>query len=381
MIPAAPARPSARTLAPLWTTRPSRFAGLSSRDAWAALVALGVLLLATLLVYATPAPPAATGSPANRADDQADVMLYESIVESVRHGGNYYAVAADAMRAGHYPLKPFVTVRLPTLARVQASVPHGVVVMLLYLLAAAVALAWYARLATVFVRPQPRIVAMALLAGGMMAFVQSDLIAFHEIWAGLFLALSLAVYRPAAWLPSVAFGLAAALIRETAGLYLALMAVLAFAGGRRREAIGWVIAGAILAGVLVAHAHAVAEVVRPLDPASPGWSGQLGFGFFVRTMTLSTALALAPLWLAAPLVGLALFGWAAWRDPLGLRVLVLIVAYAAVLSIFGRLDTFYWGLLVAPLLLPGLAFVPDGLRDLLSGALDTRRITVKRIVR
>ncbi|WP_293877069.1 MULTISPECIES: hypothetical protein [unclassified Sphingomonas] len=370
-----------RPLAPVWLTRPSRFAGLSPRNAGAVLAALAVLLLATLLVFATPAPPAASGDAANRADDQADVMLYETIVENVRHGGPYYTVAADAMRSGDYPLKPFVTVRLPTLARVQASVPHGVVVLLLYVLAAAVALAWYVRLAPVFARTPPRIVAMALLAGGLMAFVQRDLIAFHEIWAGLFVALSLAVYRPAAWLPSVAFGLAAALIRETAGLYLALMAILALLGGQRREATGWLVAGAILALVLAAHAHAVAAVVRPLDPASPGWSGQLGFGFFVRTMTVSTALALAPLWLAAPLVGLALFGWAAWHDPLGLRVALLLAAYAVVLSLFGRLDTFYWGLLVAPLLLVGLAFVPDGVRDLFAGLSDRRRITVKRIVR
>lgn len=370
-----------RLPAPVWLAQPSRFAGAAPRNAWAGLAALAVLLLATLLVFATPAPPAASGDSARRGDDQADVVLYETIVESVRHGGSYYPVAADAMRAGNYPLKPFVTFRLPTLAMVQASVPHGVVVVLLYLLAAAVALAWYARLAPAFARPPPRIVAMALLAGGLMAFVQRDLIAFHEIWAGLFIALSLAVYRPAAWLPSVAFGLAAALIRETAGLYLALMAVMALAGGQRREALGWIVVGLILALALVAHAHAVAGVVRPLDPASPGWSGRLGFGFFVRTMTVSTALALAPLWLAAPLVGLALFGWLAWADGLALRVLVLLAAYAAVLSVFGRLDTFYWGLLIAPLLLVGLAFVPDGLRDLVVAARERRRITVRRIVR
>ncbi len=374
-----------RSPAPVWLVQPSRFAGLAARDAWLCLGGLTALLLATLLAFATPSPPAATHDAAqraaHRADDQADVMLYETIVENVRHGGGYYPVAAEAMRAGNYPLKPFVTFRLPTLAMVQAALPHAVVVALLYLLAAAVALAWYARLAPVFARPPPRFVALALLAGGLMAFVQSDLAAFHEIWAGLFIALSLALYRPAAWLPSVAFGLAAVLIRETAGLYLAVMAVLALAEGRRREAIAWVVAGLILALALALHAGAVAQVVRPLDPASPGWAGRLGFGFFVLTMTLSTALAVAPLWLAAPLVGLALFGWTAWRDPLGLRVAALLVAYAAVLSLFGRLDTFYWGLLVAPLLLIGLSFVPDGLRDLIAAARDRRRITVKRIVR
>ena len=56
-----------------------------------------------------------------------------------------------------------------------------------------------------------------------------------------------------------------------------------------------------------------AQVVRPLDPASPGWTGMLGFGFFVEAMTLSTALRLAPMWLAALLMGFTLFGWAAWK--------------------------------------------------------------------
>jgi len=196
-----------RPPAPLWLAQPSRCSDLSRRNAWAAILALIVVLLATLLVYATPVPPAATHEAAHRADEQADVVLYETIVESVRHGGGYYAVAADAMRAGHYPLRPFVTVRLPTLAIVQAWLPHVVTVALLYALAAAVAAAWYVRLGAAFVRPPPRIVAMALLAGGLLAFVQADLVAFHEVWAGLFIALSLAVYRPDAWLPSVAFGL------------------------------------------------------------------------------------------------------------------------------------------------------------------------------
>lgn len=370
-----------RTPAPLWLTRPTRFSGLSPRNGWAALVGLAVLLLATLLVFSTPVPAAASHDTANRADDQADVVLYETIVDNVRHGADYYTTAAGAMRAGHYPLKPFVTFRLPTLAVVQASMPHAIVVILLYLLTAAVMLAWYQRLAPAFTRMPPRIIAMTLLAGGLMAFVQRDLLAFHEIWAGLLIALSLALHRPGRWVPSVAFGLAAAMIRETAGLYLALMAIMALAEGDRREASMWIAAGAVLALALACHFQAVAAVVRPLDPTSPGWSGQLGFGFFVRTMTISTALMLAPLWLAAPLVGLSLFGWAAWQDRSGLRVLVVLLGYAAVLSIFGRTDTFYWGLLIAPLLLVGLAFVPDALRDLATAVGDRRRITVTRIVR
>lgn len=367
-----------RPLAPFWLATPSRFAAVSPRVARVVLALLALLLLATLLACVTPPPRAETAA---QPDGQTDTMLYQGIVEGIRHGGHYYQVAAEAQRAGNYPLKPFITFRLPTLAMVQATLPHWLVTMLLYALVLAVFVAWYRRLSTAFARRLPIIVAMTLLAGGLLVFLQADLSPFHEIWAGLLIALSLGVRRPEAWLPSVALGLAAVLIRETAGLYLLLMAALALAEGRRREAAAWVAAMGIVGVVLALHAHAVAQVVRPLDLTSPGWADHLGFGFFVRTMALSTVLALAPLWLAAPLVGLALFGWASWPSPLALRELAVLCSYAAVLAIFGRSDTFYWGLLVAPPLLVGLAFVPDGLRDLVAAARDTRRITVTRVTR
>lgn len=366
---------------PLWLSTPSRWAALPQRQARVVLALAALLIIASWLALLTPGPPPVSHDPAQRANDQADVVLYESIVDGVRHGGNYYQVTADALRAGDYPLRPFVTFRLPTLAMIEAALPRAGIIALLWALAAAVFLAWYIRLAQAFARAPPRVIALALLAGGMMAFVQPDLAFFHEIWAGLFVALSLALRRRERWLEAVAFGLAAVLIRETAALYLAVMAALAWAEGSRREALAWLGAIAILAVAVALHARAVAEVVHPLDPASPGWVGMLGFGFFVRTMSISTALALAPLWLAAPLVAIALIGWTSWRDPLALRALAMFAAYALLLSLFGRTDTFYWGLLVAPVLLVGLAFAPDCLRDLIAASLDTRRITVRRMVR
>jgi len=366
---------------PLWLAESSRFAGLAQTRARWGLVLLALLLAATLLALTTAGPPPVSHDPAARADDQADVMLYESIVDGVRAGGNYYTVTADALRTGDYPLRPFVTFRLPTLAMAQAALPPVAVLVLLYALVAGVFTAWYIRLRPAFARSPPLAIALVLLAGGMMAFVQTELISFHEIWAGLLIALGLAVRRPGRWIEAVALGLIAMLIRETAALYVAIMLALALLEGQKREAAAWAATIAIFAVVVFFHAQAVARVVNPLDPASPGWDGMLGFGFFVKTMTLSTALLLAPTWLGAPLVGLALFGWAAWRDPLGLRVLVVFAAYAVLLGLFGRPDTFYWGLLVAPVLLVGLAFAVDGVRDLIVSALDRRRIVVKRVSR
>ncbi|HEX8485620.1 hypothetical protein [Sphingomonas sp.] len=365
---------------PLWLTRPTRFAALSHGAARGVLALIVLLLAATFLALDTPGPPP------GGAEDQADVLLYDGIVESMRHGGDYYTVAADALRSGNYPIEPLGTLRLPTLAAVQAVLPPALVLALLWSLALAVVVVWHARLRPAFARMPARIVAMILLAAGMAMLVQPALVAIHEIWAGLMIALSLGLRRPGRWVEAAAIGLAAMLIRETAALYVAAMACLAFVESERREALGWLAAVGVFAIAVAAHVHAVAQVVAPpdaasLDPGSPGWAGILGFGYFVRAMAVSTPLAQIPSWLAAPLVGLALAGWAAWRDPLALRAFTILALYAALFGIAGSSDPSSWGLVVAPTLLVGLAFVPDAARDLLAAALDKRRITVKRVAR
>ena len=171
------------------------------------------------------------------------------------------------------------------------------------------------------------------------------------------------------------------LIRETALLYVAIMAVFAWLEGERRETLGWLGAIGVFAVVLAAHAHAVSLVSGPLDRVSQGWSGLEGFGFYVRLATISSGLDILPQWLASLVLGTALFGWLAWRDTVATRALVVFAAYAALISLFARSDNFYWALMTTPVLLVGLVFALDGLRDLFAAARDTRRITVKRIIR
>ncbi len=127
----------ARIAPPFWLASPSRFAGLRRKRAWVVLALLAALLLGCLSVLATPNPPL-SDSPAKHSD----VALYESIVEGVRYGGDYYTVTADALRSGGYPMRPFVTFRLPALAEVQAHLPDRLQIVLLDLLALAVVLAW-----------------------------------------------------------------------------------------------------------------------------------------------------------------------------------------------------------------------------------------------
>lgn len=365
----------------LWLAAPTRFAGFSLRQAQVAAALVLALLLACFAALPAPAPPPGQAAGAPTAE-RSDIALYRSIVAGVAAGGDYYDVAASALRADGYPLRPFVAVRLPTLARVQAMLPDWLSVGLLFALAALTVAAWYRRLAPAFARTPPRLVAGVLAIGGLSAFIRADLVAFHELWAGPLVALSLATWRPGQAATAIALALAAMLIRETAALYAGIMALAALAEGRRREFLGWVAAIAVLAAVVGAHAWAVAQVVREGDLASPGWTGMLGLGFFVKTMVLATSLSALPLPIAAPLVGLALAGWAAWRDPLAVRVLATLAGYALLLALFARADTYYWGLLAAPLVPIGLAFAPDALRDLWRGVRQRqRRITVTRTAR
>jgi len=60
-------------------------------------------------------------------------------------------------------------------------------------------------------------------------------------------------------------------------------------------------------------------------------------------------------------------GWMSWSDRLALRVVGLVAGYSLAIALFARPDTFYWALLFSTLLLPGLIFVPDLVRDVVSG--------------
>ena len=379
VVPPPPGAPRA----PLWLAAPSRFAALTRSQARLGLGLVVLLLAATFLAFASPprGGPDATAATGAQADMRAAAALSDATVSGIRGGGDYYSVTAEALRRADRPLRPFLAFRLPALSVVQAHLGPTLTLALLYALTAGTAVAWFARLRTAFAGTAPLVVAMLLMAGGMIAIVQTETIALHEVWAGLLIALSLALRQSDRWIAAVAIGMVALLIRESAALYVAIMALLAFAEGRRREALSWGATILLLGVVLAFHAHAVGEVIRATDPAAPDWAELFGFGFFVRAMTLTTGLAVVPLVLAAPLVGLALFGWASWAEPHALRVLTIFCSYAALLGVFGRADTVYQGLMIAPLLLVGLMFAPDGARDLVARARDRRRIIVTRLVR
>ena len=325
------------------------------------------LVLALLLLLLVGAAASVGGAPSPRlaaaATTQTDTALYRAIIADMRAGEPYYPAAAHELRRGHYPLRPFVTFRLPTTAWAYARLGGGAMEVAQWLLMAAVILAWArrARLAL----PRATFVLFLLLIGlGPIGLVQPTVGLFPETWAAMLLALAIALDRPGGSRWAMLAGLAALLFRELALPMVLLFAALALARREWRAAIGWGATLLLFAIVMALHATAVSQVVRPDDLPSPGWSGLLGPGFALRGLAMSTTAILLPIVAAALLFALSLFGWLSSQADWAPRAAAMIVGYVALLALFARPDTFYWALMAAPLSLAGLAFVPAAITDL-----------------
>lgn len=355
---------------------PTRFAGLSPRVAWTVLALLVAVLLSAALVYepsapedltvsARPASASVAGPQAidgNARDD--DLALYDAITARVAAGENYYRVAVEEQRARNFPVRPGVTVRLPTLATVSAAIGPAGVNLAAILLGALTAAAWWRRLTPILDRPARRVMALGLLAVGAAVGFKPTYFVLHEAWAGMLLALALALHRPGRWRGAWVAAALALAIREHALPFVLLMGALALWRREWRELAFWGLLVATFLTLLAWHVQTVAQLTGPGDPLSPSWLTLRGPSGWFEFIVLCTGLYLLPPWLAAPLVLLPLFGWAALDRRLGAEALLLFAGYGLLFMIAGRANNFYWGLMVTPAWFVGLYWVPFGVRDL-----------------
>jgi hypothetical protein len=347
----------------------SRFAGIGRAKAQLVFVVLLIFIALSIAMprLATapfPIKPAvqATTPASEPTEDGKDVLLYRAINERVANGENYYAVAAAEHRDRNYPLKPFVTIRPPTLAALTGLIgPIGLNVAL-WLLMAATVYVWWQRLSAEFLTERHRPLAVFLI--GLTVAAHPKMAVMHESWAGVLILLSIGLHDRHRWWPSVLTGFLAVAFREIALPYLLLMAALAVLQRRWSEGAGWLAAIGAEAAYLVWHASEVAKVVLPNDIASQGWLRAGGWPYAFTFLKKSTVLNLLPAFVSQVLIALTLFGWLAWKQMTGLISFLLICGYAIVFMIVGRPENFYWGMLVGPLLFGGLVFVPRALRDL-----------------
>ena len=342
-----------------WGAFPTRFEGWSKGPA----LTLGAGLL-VLLAFACWSPATGPAPKVRTTEAQhSDLQLYRDVIARVSAGENYYTATADELRKGNYPLKPFITFRLPTHATIYAAFGERVMVVIFWLLSGALMFAWWNRLRDCL--PFPLLGSAAvLIAGGLGGMLQPQTGLFHESWAALLLALMVAIYRPERVWPAVIAGGAALMIRELALPMILAMGGLALLEKRWKEVSAWAAVVGLFAIYLALHANWVGQVVVPGDPPSPGWSAMLGLQFALKAIAKVTLGIRLPGALASALLILSLFGWASVRSGWALRVAILLAGYGAMLTLFARTDTFYWALIAAPLSFAGLVFLPKTIDDL-----------------
>ncbi|MBB5049528.1 hypothetical protein HNR60_004306 [Rhodopseudomonas rhenobacensis] len=320
------------------------------------LLLLSLIALGLTRDAAPPQPPPTDGI--------GDLALYSRVVDRLRHGEGYYAAITGELRANSYPLRPFVAVRPPALSVAMAATSDGVIRLALAALAAVTFAAWAWRWRGLRGEPLRYTALLLLLGSGLAPALAPNAYPLHEVWAGLLIALSLALRRRNSWWLSLAIATLAALLRELAAPYLVVMAVLALKDGCRKEAAGWFGGLALFALALGWHALEVSSVVSAADPGSPPWLRFGGWSFVLQTASWNLMLAAAPAWLGAVLLPLALLGLSTLRSALGLRLALTVAGHTIGFLIVGRPNNFYWGLMIAPLWPLGLLQAWPALRRL-----------------
>lgn len=318
-------------------------------DRWSMLrsfAALAILAIFIALIAVGLSLRAGTSGP----QGHSDLALYKSIIQDVWSGESYYGAVVREHRTNGYPLRPFIAVRPPVLALLMATLPDEMTRRLILIGLGIITLAaWAWHLACLQTPPVRYVFMLVMLVTGTASAFATNAYPFHEVWAGLLIALSMALRRPNAWLLGVLVGTCAALVRELAVPYLLVMAVMALKEGYRKEACAWMAGILVFAIALAIHAVILNRIVTPADLASPGWLQFAGWRFVLQTASWNMLLLAASPWIGAVLVPIALLGLTASRGPLGHRLAFTVLGYAFAFACVGRTDNSYWGLIIAPL--------------------------------
>lgn len=344
---------------------PSNFWRIPARCLLLLTLALSVW---SFTLYYGPQPPLAPPP-----DAVTDGALYRAIAARVANGESYYVAAPAEQRARHFPLRPAVTVRPPMLAEITALV-GGPTMMgwLLRLTGFATFLAFATRLSTIVPDPPTRIAAIVLAALSIYVLTPLDIAVHHDVWAGMLVALSLALRRPGHWAASLAAALLAVLIRELAAPFLIVMIFAALTEKRWREASAWTGAFIVAAICLAIHWLRIAALPDTANLVSPGWMSALGWPWVVHVFSMTNLLAFLPESIGTALVPVAILGWTTTERSLALRTSLWVIGMLCVFMVFGRIENYYWGALVAPILPLGLAFAPTGIVRIVRAARQTR---------
>jgi hypothetical protein len=307
-----------------------------------------------------------TNADGSSIDQRGDLALYERISARVAAGEGYYAAATGEQREAGYPTRPFVTVRLPTLAYLHLLITPAGVRYLQMALVLCCLLALSGAISRMTTMPE-RVGASVMLVLGGTSIAAPLAGLYHEALAGVLLALAMLLYRPERWWPALLAAGCAIAVRELAVPFVVLWLAFALAGSRWREAAGVGALLAVFAGGMTLHAFAVAAAQLPTDIASDGWNAMNGYALPLMVVARLSVLSLLPTALAAPLAILPLLGWLSLGGRLGLFAVLWFGGLFTMTALFARPENFYWMQLALPAYAVGLAFSPRALIQLARG--------------
>ena len=291
------------------------------------------------------------------AEGKGDIDLYQTIITRMRNGESFYDVTGEEQLQRGYPVKPFLTWRLPTSAWLVSIVGDTLGNALLYLLTMLAMLAWVDFLRSAGLSRLQIITGSVMVFSGLVLMIMPQLIYLHETWAGTLIALSLPL-RAKYWRMSVLTGIAALAFRELALPYVLVMLGCAIWEGRRQEAFWWGTGLLIFLAGLGLHAAMVSSHIGPVAPQGEGWLAMGGWPFVVATSRWNLFFLLTGTWLAALFLPLLLLGAWAWQGPVGLRLKLTLWCYCLAFLFVGRSNNDYWGIILVPLLGVSLVYAP-----------------------
>jgi hypothetical protein len=356
-----------------WTSLGRPFKRVPRLGAVAILLALALSLAWTATTTTQLAQSEAARVAARPKDRVGDLELYRLINKRVEQGESFYVASLAEQRAHSYPTSPFVTVRLPTLAYIDAAVNNQTAKIVGGALLLIGIFLWVYRLGTADTMVIERIAAaLFLLFGGIGMFRESAL-RFHEMPSGALLMIAMALYRPDRWWPALIAAALALSIRELALPFLLLWTAFALFQRSWREAGALVAVMLVFAVGLYFHAQAVAPHVLPTDLKSPGWDALNGPRLPLFALAKMSSLVVFPAWIGACIALLPIVGWLALGGRLGLFASLWFFGFFLMMALFARTNNNYWAIMMLPAYFAGLAFVPRALVELVQAAFSGQK--------
>jgi hypothetical protein len=283
------------------------------------------------------------------ARGEDDVSMYEAMVQRLSAGEPYYDVVGGELRQRGYPTRPFFNWRTPLLFSAVAVAP-GVARIVLIALGLTLLVATVTHLAS-----EPPLVVLGgaiSQAGALPITLVPGSVVLHEVWAGVFVALSVWMYMRRFWLPAALAGILALFVRELAAPYCVVAGLLAIRSRRWAEVAMWVAAAVLYAVYFGLHVKAVLAHGQPGDLEHlQSWVQWGGLPFVLSTLRWNGWLTVAPQWVAVLALVVLLAG--VFDTRLSPHARLAVAAYLVLFCVAGHDFNNYWGaipLLTYPLL-------------------------------